>query len=195
MSDLRIGVIVGSTRPGRVGKQVADWVLDRASARGDARYELIDLADFTLPHLDEANSPILGLYEKEHTKKWAATIARYDGYVFVTPEYNRSIPGTLKNAIDFLYAEWNDKAAGIVSYGGAVSGARAAEHLRLILAELQVADVRQPVLFSTITDFEDYTVFKEPAAYHVAALEVQLDQLVAWATALRSVRAGAASAA
>ncbi len=193
MSDLRIGIILGSTRPGRVGAQVAEWVLRHGTSRGDARYDLIDLADYDLPHLDEAVPAIRGEYAKDHTKRWASTIAEYDGYVFVTPEYNRSLPGPLKNAIDFVYAEWNNKAAGIVSYGGVVSGARAAEHLRLILGELQIADVRQGVLLSTVTDFENYTVFKEPAPWHVESLDLQLDQLVTWAGALRSVRAAAAA--
>ncbi len=189
MTDLKIAVIVGSTRPGRNGKQVADWVLAQAQARGDAQYELVDLADFPLPHLDEAIPASMGQYQNAHTKQWAETVARYDGYVFVTPEYNHSTSGALKNAIDFVYGEWNNKAAGIVSYGSA-GGARAAEHLRLILGELQIADVRQQVLFSLATDFENWSVMKTPADFHVQALATQLDQLVAWAAALQAVRLG-----
>lgn len=193
MSDLRIAVILGSTRPGRVGHQVAQWVVEQATARGDAVYELLDLEDHPLSHLNEALPAAYGAYEGEHTKEWARIIAGYDGYVFVTPEYNRSLPGALKNAIDFVYAEWNNKAAGIVSYGGIVGGARAAEHLRLILVELQVANVRQQVMFSTGADFENYTVFKEPGASHEGALATMLDQVQSWATALRGVRAQAAA--
>lgn len=186
MSAVRIGVIIGSTRPGRVGDQVARWVIEQASARGDATFELIDLADFALPHLDEAAPAARGQYANDHTKAWASKIDSFDGYIFVTPEYNHSTSGALKNAIDFVYGEWNNKAAGLVSYGAA-GGTRAAEHLRLILGELQVADVRQQVSFSLLTDFENYTRFT-PAEYHAGMLAAQLDQLVPWAAALRSVR-------
>ena len=186
MTAVRIGIIIGSTRPGRVGDQVAKWVLEHASTRSDAEFELIDLADFALPHLDEAVPPSLGQYAQAHTRAWAEKVDSFDGYIFVTPEYNHSTSGALKNALDFVYGEWNDKAAGLVSYGS-VGGTRAAEHLRLILGELQVADVRQQVSFSLVTDFENYTAFR-PAAYHQGMLATQLDQLVPWALALRSVR-------
>lgn len=186
MTAVRIGIIIGSTRPGRVGDQVAKWVLEHASARSDAEFELVDLADFALPHLDEAVPPSLGQYAQSHTKAWAEKVDSFDGYIFVTPEYNHSTSGALKNALDFVYGEWNDKAAGLVSYGAA-GGTRAAEHLRLILGELQVADVRQQVSFSLLSDFENYTAFT-PAAYHQGMLATQLDQLVPWAAALKSVR-------
>lgn len=187
MSEVRIAIILGSTRPGRRGEAVARWVLDQASARGDADYELLDLADFPLPHLDEPLPASMGRYELEHTKTWSAAVSGFDGFVFVTPEYNRAPSGVLKNALDYLYAEWNDKAAGIVSYGSAASGLRAAETLRLILGELQVADVRQSVGFSLVHDFEDFTTFA-PGPQHAQHLGAQLDQLVAWAGALRGVR-------
>ena len=148
---IRIGIILGSIRPNRNGEQVATWVYDMASRRSDAEFELIDLRDHPLPHLDEPLPPSLGQYQNEHTRQWAATIASFDGFVMVTPEYNHSTSGVLKNALDFLYAEWNNKAAGFVSYGLA-GGARAAEHLRLICAELQMADVRQQVTLSLLTD-------------------------------------------
>ncbi len=192
MSDLRIAVIVGSTRPGRVGDQLGRWVLDQATARGDAHYELVDLNELPLSRLDESIPAAMGAYQNDHTKDWATLVAGFDGYVFVTPEYNKSIPGALKNAIDFVYAEWNNKAAGIVSYGGVVSGSRAAEHLRLILAELQIATVRQQVMFSTGADFENYAVLKTPGDPHAAALSTMLDQVTSWSTALKAVRAGQA---
>ena len=186
MSPVRIGIIIGSTRPGRVGDQVAKWVLAQATARTDAEFELVDLADFALPHLDEAVPPSMGQSAQAHTKAWAEKVDSFDGYIFVTPEYNHSTSGALKNALDFVYGEWNNKAAGLVS-SGAAGGTRAAEHLRLILGELQVADVRQQVAFSLMTDFENYSTFT-PAAYHAGMLATQLDQLVPWASALRSVR-------
>jgi NAD(P)H-dependent FMN reductase len=187
VSELKIGIILGSTRPGRNGKAVADWVLDKAQARIGADYDLIDLADHPLPHMDEPMSPMLGQYAGEHTKAWAATIAPYDGYVFVTPEYNHSTSGVLKNAIDYLYAEWTNKAAAFVSYGS-VGGARAVEHLRLICSELQIAHVRQQLSFSMFTDFENFSTLRPVAAIHDDAATVMFDQLEAWSAALKPLR-------
>ncbi len=183
-----IGIILGSTRPGRNGEAVAKWVYELASRRTDATFELIDLKDFHLPHLDEAIPPSMGQYAHDHTKVWAATIARFDGFVFVTPEYNHSTSGALKNAIDYLFSEWNNKAAGFVSYGG-LGGTRAVEHLRLVMGELMVADVRAQVALSLNTDFVNYSEFT-PNSYHVPAVETMLDQVVAWSDALAPLRAG-----
>jgi NAD(P)H-dependent FMN reductase len=184
---VKIGVIVGSTRPGRKARAVAEWVLQIAQLRNDAAYELVDIADFNLPLLDEAAPPSMGKYAHEHTKRWAGVIGGYDGFVFVTPEYNHSTSGALKNAIDYLYAEWNNKAAGIVSYGS-MGGARAAEALRLIMGELMVADVRGQVMLSLFTDFENFSAFK-PAAHHDKSVGAMLDQVVSWSRALQTVRA------
>jgi NAD(P)H-dependent FMN reductase len=182
----RIGIILGSTRPNRNGEQVAKWVYDIASRRDDAEFELVDLRDYPLPHLDEPIPASMGQYQNEHTRQWADKIASFDGFVFVTPEYNHSTSGVLKNAIDYLYAEWNNKAAGFVSYG-AVGGTRAAEMLRLVAGELQIADVRQQVALSLVTDFENFSVFK-PGDYSQAALGTLLDQVIAWSTALAPLR-------
>ncbi len=182
----KIGIILGSTRPGRNGEAVAKWVYDIASRRSDAEYELVDLLDYALPHLDEAIPASQGRYANEHTRQWAAKVAELDGFVFVTPEYNHSTSGALKNAIDFVYAEWNNKAAGFVSYGSA-GGTRAVEHLRLIMGELQVADVRAQVALSLYTDFENFSSFK-PGPQHESTLSVVLDQTVRWAKALETVR-------
>ncbi len=187
MSDLKIAVILGSTRPGRRGEAVAEWVLEQAAGRADARYELVDLKDFPLPHLDEAIPPSMAQYANEHTKAWADKVASYDGYIFVTPEYNHSTSGVLKNAIDYLYTEWNNKAAAFVAYGS-VGGARAVEHLRGIASELQLAHVRQGLNFSMFTDFENWSVFK-PGPQHEAAAKVMFDQLEAWTRAMVTVRA------
>ncbi len=182
----RIGIIVGSTRPHRNGEAVARWVHEIATSRDDAQFELVDLRDFPLPHLDEAMPASLGQYQNEHTQRWAAKISSFDGFVIVTPEYNHSTSGVLKNAIDYLYAEWNNKAVGFVSYGSA-GGARAVEHLRLIAGELQMADVRQQVALSLLTEFENYSVFK-PGDYNVPQLTVLLDQVIAWSAALSPLR-------
>lgn len=184
---LRIAIILGSTRPGRRTEPVARWVLDHAQQRGDAEYELVDIAEFDLPLLDEPVPPSQHKYSKDHTKRWSEKIASFDGYVFVTPEYNHSTSGALKNAIDFLYSEWNNKAAGFVSFGSS-GGTRAVEHLRLIMGELQIADVRSQVALSLFTDFENFSAFK-PQTLHEKPLKSMLDQLVAWSGAMKTVRA------
>lgn len=183
---IKLAVILGSTRPGRNGEAVARWAYGLAKKRSDAEFEFVDVKDFNLPLLDEPIPPSLGNYSKPHTKAWAAKIASFDGFVFVTGEYNHGIPGALKNAIDFLYAEWNNKAAGFVSYGSAM-GVRAVEQLRLVMGELQIADVRAQVMLSLTSDFENYTTFK-PSPAHEASLNTMLDQLVAWAGAMQAVR-------
>ena len=183
---INVAVIIGSTRPGRVGESVGKWAFEIAKRRKDAQFELVDLVDFNLPLLDEAVPPSMGQYSKEHTKRWAAKIATFDAFVFVTAEYNHGIPGALKNAIDFLFAEWNNKAAGFVGYGSA-GGARAVEHLRLVMAEVQVATVRNQVMLSLRDDFENYSVFK-PRDFHEKTLGQVFDQVVAWGSALRALR-------
>jgi NAD(P)H-dependent FMN reductase len=183
---IKIGIILGSTRPGRNSEQVAKWVYDVASRRDDAEFELVDLLDYPLPHLDEPLPPSFGNYRKEHTKQWASKIASFDGFVIVTPEYNHGPSAVLKNALDYLYAEWNNKAVGFVSYGAA-GGVRAVEHLRLVAGELQMADVRQQVALSLLTDFENFSVFRA-GEYSLAALNTMLDQLVAWTSALAPLR-------
>jgi NAD(P)H-dependent FMN reductase len=183
---IRIAIIVGSTRPGRKAEAVARWALDIALLRNDAVYELVDIAQFKLPLLDEPVPPSMGHYSKEHTKAWAAKIGSYDGFVFVTPEYNHGTSGALKNAIDFLFAEWNNKAAGFVSYGSA-GGVRAVESLRLVMGEIKVADVRSQVMLSLHTDFENFQTF-QPAAHHEKSVNSMLDELVSWSGALQTVR-------
>ena len=183
---LKIGIIIGSTRPGRKAEAVAKWVAELAKKRTGAEYELVDIKDYNLPLLDEPIPPSQGKYSKEHTKVWSAKIDSLDGFVFVTPEYNHSTSGALKNALDFLYKEWNNKAAGFVAYGSA-GGTRSVEHLRGIMAELQVADVRAQVMLSLRTDFKDYTEFT-PAEYHQKSLEQVFEQVERWSTALKTVR-------
>ena len=183
---VKIAVVIGSTRPGRDGEQVARWVLENAKKRSDAQFELVDIKDYNLPLLDEPTPPSYHQYTLGHTKKWAEKIAQFDGFIFVTPEYNHATSGALKNALDYLYAEWNNKVAGMVAYGS-VGGARAVENLRLILGELQIADVRTAVHLSLFTDFENFSVFK-PAPVQAETLKTLLDQLISWSTALKTVR-------
>ena len=180
-----IAIILGSTRPNRNGEAVAKWVYEIACTRSDATFELVDIKEYNLPLLDEPIPASQGKYSKEHTKKWAVKIDSFDAYIFVTPEYNHSIPGALKNAIDFLYKEWNNKAAGFVSYGSA-GGSRAVEHLRLVMAELMIADVRSQVMLSLATDFVNDSEFK-PDIRHVQEVNTLLDQVIAWSNALKTL--------
>ncbi|WP_406439801.1 NAD(P)H-dependent oxidoreductase [Streptomyces sp. NBC_00631] len=183
---LRIGIVLGSTRPGRRGEQIASWVLEAARAHGGADYELIDLAHHRLGNLDEGGNPNLQQYQHPHTHEWSALIDGFDGFVFLVPEYNHSFPGALKNALDYVYREWNDKAAGIVSYGGHAAGVRAAEALRLVLAELQVATVRTQPAVPLIPTFASGAFVPQEGLD--TAVRGMLDQVTAWSEALRGVR-------
>lgn len=185
---IRVAIILGTTRPGRIGEAVAKWTYEIAKKRSDAEFELVDILDYNLPLLDEPVPPSRGQYSKEHTKRWSAKIASFDAYVFVTPEYNHGIPAALKNALDFLFVEWNHKSAGFVSYGSA-GGARAVEQLRLVMAELLIADVRAQVMLSLFTDFENFSVFK-PSERHEKSVNAMLDQVIAWGNAMKSLRLG-----
>lgn len=191
----KIAIIIGSTRPDRngdiigwerKGAAVGQWVEKHAQSRGDADYELIDLVDVALPFFDEPFSPAMGRYTQPHTRAWAERIASFDGFVFVTPEYNHSTSGALKNAIDFLYAEWHNKAAGFVSYGAA-GGVRAVEQLRSMMGELQIADVSAQVELNLYSDFVGRLHF-DPREHQSEALSLMLDQVVAWSTALAPLR-------
>ncbi len=183
----KIQIILGSTRPGRVGEGVAKWAYQLASLRDGVTYELVDVADYDLPLLDEPAPPMMQQYTQDHTKKWSAKIAEADGYVIVTGEYNHSIPGALKNAIDYLNYEWRDKAVGFISYGASANGTRAVEHLRGVVGELHMADVRDQVALSLVTDFENYSQFK-PSEQAVVQLSTMLDDLERWAGALKTLR-------
>jgi NAD(P)H-dependent FMN reductase len=188
----KIAIVTGSTRPGRVNKQVADWVLAQAAGQTDAEFEVVDIADFNLPLLDEAYPAMYQNYQNDHTKAWSAKISEFDGFIFVTGEYNHTITPALTNALSYLNVEFNNKAAGIVSYGS-MGGARAAEHLRNVLSELQIAHVRNQVMFSLFTDFENFADFK-PTEQNAGTLAPMIDQLIPWTKAMESVRAAAVAA-
>lgn len=175
---LNIGIILGSTRQGRVSPQVGSWVKEIADKRGDAEYEIIDIADFKLPFLGEADSPGIAA--------WNEKLSSLDGFIFIVQEYNHSITGALKNALDLAREPWNNKAAGIVSYGS-TGGARAAEHLRGIMGELMIADVRVHPTLSLFTDFEKGTVFK-PQDLHLDNVNAMIDQVISWSGALKNIR-------
>lgn len=185
-TKLQIAVVIASSRPQRVGPKVAEWVYAGTREREDATYDLIDLAEQDLPNLDEPEPASSGNYTKEHTLAWSHKVSGYDAFVFVTPEYNRGLPGQLKNALDYLYVEWNDKAAGIVCYGSS-GGLRAAEALKSVLGELQVATVRAQVSISIFDDMQDYSEMT-PRDFQAANLQEMLRQTERWAGALKLLR-------
>ncbi|MFI7634370.1 NADPH-dependent FMN reductase [Nonomuraea sp. NPDC049400] len=198
----RIAIVIGSTRPSRRTAVVARWVAEVAArhpavAAGQAAFEVVDLAEYGLPVLDEPVPALFGDYRNEHTARWAETIASFDGFVFVTPEYNHSFPAALKNAIDFLFAEWNNKAAGFVSHG-MHGGTRAVEHLRLTMTEVQVANVRTQVALSAFTDFEISDPTEPgviaPGSHQEPTLVQLLDEVIAWSGALKPLRQAAVPA-
>lgn len=184
-----IKIIVGSVRPNRFGPQPAKWLCDIAKARTDAKFELVDLQELGLPFLDEPQTPSSGVYENAHTKKWAAIVAEADGFVFVTPEYNHSYSPAIKNALDYLYKEWNYKAAAFLSYGGGAGGLRATEHLRGVAAELRLFQIRDTVsLYNYWNNLDEKGGYKF-AEENRAAAKVMLDDLVFWSEHLKGPRA------
>lgn len=180
---------MGSIREGRVNEGVSKWVKEVAEAYApDVDFEIVDLLDYPLPLFNEAVSPAYtdDLKAKEQQAPWSAKMNELDGYIFVTPEYNHGISSALKNALDYIYNELTDKAAGIVSYGSS-GGVRAAEQLRTILSEFQVAHVRTHPALSIFTDMGQDGV--NPADAQKQAVETMLYQLSYWAPAMNDVRA------
>src|SRR5690554_352621 len=182
--SLKVGIVTTSVRENRVGLDVAKWVLNYANSRKDqdVTYEIVDLKNFDLP--------ILGLTPTEKQGadlgNFMSTMASFDAYVFVVAEYNHAPTGAIKNALDFLNKELNNKAVGYVGYGG-LGGIRAIEHLRQIHAELQMASVQKTVNFLLAYDFENFSVFK-PSNVHEGNAKLLFDQLLAWGKALKTIR-------
>ena len=187
-----ISVIVGSTRQGRFSKKPAEWILRHLKKRSDVDARLLDLRDFPMPFFDQPVSPATPSrppYENEVVKKWTAAIAKSDGFVFVTPEYNYGPAAVLKNAIDWVYPEWNRKAAAFVSYGSAL-GARGVQQLRLTLIELQIAPVRSAVHIPVATlraHFQGGDVDKGLTELEKPA-SIMIDDLLWWTAALKAAR-------
>lgn len=181
---MKLGIVVGSVREGRNGIQVGKFIQEAAVARNTegVEFELVDLKEFNLPLLGTTPTEAQGA----SIEAWSKKMASFDGYVFVTPEYNRALGGAFKNALDYLKPEVANKAVGFVSYGG-LGGSFAIASLRGIVAELQLASVRTMVTFSLMTDFENFSVFK-PADFHMANVNGMLDEVISWSKALKSVR-------
>lgn len=190
MPNPKIHIILSSVREGRVGETVAKWVYQQAQKRSDMEVELIDLKDYPLSDYTDARHPKMvepGAFPEDIANKWVAKVAEADGYLIVTPEYNHGYPASLKNALDYPYDQWNNKAVGFVSYGGFVGGARAVEQLRLVAGELQLADVRNSlhIIFASQA-FDDSGQPKDPM--HAQTLEGVFDQLVLWTNTLKPIR-------
>jgi len=177
--QLKIGIVLGSTRNGRASEDVGNWVLSKAKEFKDVEFELVDIKDFNLPFLGTVE-------DQSNVILWNKKLSELDGFIFIVAEYNHSITGALKNALDSAKDAWANKPAGIVSYGSAV-GARAAEHLKGILVELQIASVRTQVLLSLFDDFENFSKFK-PRNIHDESLNTLFDEVYAWGKAFKTLR-------
>jgi NAD(P)H-dependent FMN reductase len=189
---LTLEIIIGSTRPGRVGKPVADWFDAVARRHGGFEVELLDLAEIALPFLDEPHHPAQQKYTKQHTKDWAATIARGDAYVLVTSEYNHGYPAALKNALDFVYREWNGKPVGFVSYGGISGGTRSVQQLRQITSALQLYSVPAVVHIPFAARHMQDGAFVADEALEKSATAL-LGELQLWGARMKSFRVEATS--
>ncbi len=184
--ESKIAVIIGSTRPGRSGREVAEWYMDQIQDFEGLQFDLIDLADHNLPLLDEAYPAAAGQYQNRHTKDWAELIDSYDGYVWVTAEYNHAPPASLLNAISYLFKEWNRKPVAFVGYGN-MGGARAIEQLRAVAGELEMADIRLAVgvrnpwaMKDNQGRIKEELIYGDPIA--------QAEQLIWWTKALNAAK-------
>ncbi len=186
--SLKLTIIIGSTRPGRVGPTVARWVEQAARQHGKFGVELTDLADVSLPLLDEAKHPRFQHYEHEHTKRWSKIVESADAFIFVTPEYDYFAPAALVNAVQTLMREWHYKAAGIVSYGGISGGLRSATSLAQLLGNVNVHALPQVVPVPMFPQFIDNDGIFTPNEQMAAGMTSQLDELYKWAVALKTMR-------
>ncbi len=199
MSDkIKVKIILGSTRSGRFGEKPARWLLEQAKAEGSFEAELLDLRDYPMPFFDDSVSPsrnTTGKYPNPTVQKWADKIREADAFIIVTPEYNHGYPAVLKNALDVVYLEWNNKPVGFVGYGS-VLGARAIEQLRGVAIELQMAPIRNAIhipgdvyMAAAGNGGADLSVFKSlrdgPMGDRVAGF---FTQLAWWASALKAAR-------
>ena len=184
----KLMIIVASTRPGRAGKPIADWFTERAREHGGFDVEVADLAEVALPLLDEPEHPRLGRYRHQHTREWSAAVAGADAFVLVTPEYNHGYPAALKNALDYLHHEWQQKPVGFVTYGGVAAGTRAMQQLKQVVGALRMLAVTDAVNIPFFRQFmgEDGRVHANDVMDGAAA--TMLDELVRTEAALRPLR-------
>lgn len=195
MSNPTLQIVIASTRPVRVGPSVAAWIYDRAVIHGGFDVELIDLAEVNLPLLDEPQHPRLRQYVHQHTKDWSATIDRADAFIFVLPEYNYGFNAAIKNAIDYLNAEWQHKPVGFVSYGGVAAGTRAVQMLKQVVTTLKMVPLFESVNIPFVQQFLDAEGRLVPNDIMEMAAAAMLAELARWTSALRQLRAPAPQAA
>jgi NAD(P)H-dependent FMN reductase len=181
-------IIIGSTRPGRVGPSVAAWIQDRAVKHGGFEVELIDLAEVNLPIFDEPKHPRFGEYVHQHTRDWSAAISRGDAYIFVIPEYNYGFNAAIKNAIDYLNQEWQYKPLGFVTYGGVAAGTRAMQMLKQVVSALKMVPVTDAVNIPFVQQFLNADRELQPNEVMEGAATAMLDELERWTTAMQPLR-------
>jgi NAD(P)H-dependent FMN reductase len=192
VSNPTLQIIIGSTRPGRVGPSVASWIYERAVEHGGFDVELVDLAEVNLPMFDEPKHPRFGDYLHQHTKDWSATIKRGDAFIFVVPEYNYGMNAATKNALDYLNQEWNHKPVGFVSYGGVAAGTRAVQMLKQVVTTLRMVPVVEAVNIPFVQQFLDEDRVLQPNSVMEDAATALLDQLLLLTRALLTIREPAA---
>jgi NAD(P)H-dependent FMN reductase len=186
----KLMIVIGSTRPGRVGEPVAGWFAERAERHGGFDVDVADLAELDLPLLDEPKHPRLREYSKDHTRAWSASVEAADAFVFVTSEYNYGYPAALKNAIDYLHHEWQYKPVAFVSYGGVAAGTRAVQQLKQVVSALKMVTITESVNIPFVQQFLDDGVIS-PNDVMVQAADAVLDELVRLELALRPLRGSA----
>ncbi|MFF3334024.1 NADPH-dependent FMN reductase [Streptomyces sp. NPDC002888] len=192
MTRMTLTTVVASTRPGRVGRSVADWFTGRAAQADLFDVRTVDLAELALPFLDEPHPPVLRRYTQRHTREWSAIVDASDAFVFVTPEYNGSFPAPLKNAWDYLAVEWQHKPAGFVSYGGVSAGTRAVQMAKLVVANLRMLPVGPTVSIPFINGLVEDGVFRADGIHGTAA-DHMLEELHRVAGAMRELRVDASA--
>ncbi|MGF9564998.1 NAD(P)H-dependent oxidoreductase [Neorhizobium sp. BT27B] len=185
---LKLNIIIATTRPGRSGPAVADWVYDAAVADSRFDVELVDLADFALPLLDEPAHPAMRKYENEPTKRWSSSVDAADAFLFVSPEYDYFVPGSLVNAIQCLFHEWTYKPAAIVCYGGVSGGLRGAQELRQLLGNLNVMAINQPVPVPFYSQYQGDDGVFSPSEQIASGLGTLMTELHKWSVALKPMR-------
>jgi NAD(P)H-dependent FMN reductase len=186
-------IVIASTRPGRVGLPVAQWLIERAREHGGFELDVVDLAEFRLPFMDEPAHPRLRQYIHEHTRAWSARVDAADAFVFVMPEYNHGFNAPLKNALDYLHHEWQHKPLGFVSYGGVAAGTRAVQMLKPVVASLKLTPLFEAVHIPFVARLLDDDGRVHANETMEAAADAMLDELVRMEAVLRPLREAAAA--
>ncbi|HLJ67397.1 MAG TPA: NAD(P)H-dependent oxidoreductase [Chloroflexota bacterium] len=190
VSGPRLMILIASTRPGRVGLPVAEWIEKKVAEHGGFEADVADLAEIDLPFMDEPNHPRLRRYEHQHTRDWSARVDDADAFVFVMPEYNYGFNAPLKNAIDYLHWEWQYKPVGFVSYGGVSAGTRAVQMIKQVVTAVKMVPVNEAVSIPFVQQFIDGDGRLQPNEVMDTAANAMLDELQRLTAALQPLRAG-----